>query len=574
MKFFKNLLLPFVLLSLTGCALGEGFEHAPAIKVPDGVSGISLPISRVALFAELSEYNLLSSTPETRASEEQVTLRSLLELDAVTTRIIGDRIYTQIPFLQNKDEIYASINSELAANPEYATKVKKFLITVQGGAETEEYVATMVTDYVFYENNPNFDFLNKSNYTGQILISAMDGTLKEACTCKGGLCLEGFLLTKEDLELVDAEMQDNIHYVLSFELTERTRALQTSSMDATLTGGYCSCDDWRFYQWLRQQRNLDLDADNLGGTGSGGAAGPGPNSGSGSMGQGGAAGNGNSTSKATYNVQVASNIPEEVRVNGSGPYFEGTTIAISCWFTAYYKDIPFSRWVGDFAGNGPDFTWTVTKNVTSTAYFGDSAPCYDKDKKVYNPLNDMRIAGTKEGGPTNGLFDAVRGINDDGTLRKHAGVDFCAEPGTSIYASYDGVVVFVDDLQGNSKQSFGNRIVIGYDIPGQSHTVYFQYSHLDADKPIAINPQTKASYTKDNKVFAGDLIGYTGRTGNASDETAVPNAHLDLTVSYDITPEGKLVKGTSIDPMQFLNGTVDAPTINQTNGRIDNIKCN
>ena len=62
-------------------------------------------------------------------------------------------------------------------------------------------------------------------------------------------------------------------------------------------------------------------------------------------------------------------------------------------------------------------------------------------------------------------------------------------------------------------------------------------------------------------VFQGDLIGYTGRTGNAYD---VPNEHLHLGVKVD---------GQWVNPDAFINGTIDTETINTTEGTIDNIIC-
>ncbi len=69
--------------------------------------------------------------------------------------------------------------------------------------------------------------------------------------------------------------------------------------------------------------------------------------------------------------------------------------------------------------------------------------------------------------------------------------------------------------------------------------------------------------TVGSKVFQGQLIGYTGKTGNAHN---VPNKHLHLGV---IDSSGKY-----IDPSEFINGDVDAKNQQSKKGRIDNIKCN
>ncbi len=111
-------------------------------------------------------------------------------------------------------------------------------------------------------------------------------------------------------------------------------------------------------------------------------------------------------------------------------------------------------------------------------------------------------------------------------------------------------------------------------MKGYSGKVYLQYSHLRYGTPVAVNPRTGKPFTKGDRVFAGDLIGYTGKTGNACDDAAVPNKHLDLMAAFGVDAStGKLRPGALTDPAPFLNGTLDLENLQRKKGQVDNIRC-
>jgi murein DD-endopeptidase MepM/ murein hydrolase activator NlpD len=111
-------------------------------------------------------------------------------------------------------------------------------------------------------------------------------------------------------------------------------------------------------------------------------------------------------------------------------------------------------------------------------------------------------------------------------------------------------------------------------VKGYSGKVYLQYSHLRYGTPVAVNPRTGKPFTKGDRVFAGDLIGYTGKTGNACDDAAVPNKHLDLMAAFGVDAStGKLRPGALTDPAPFLNGTLDLENLQRKKGQVDNIRC-
>lgn len=89
-----------------------------------------------------------------------------------------------------------------------------------------------------------------------------------------------------------------------------------------------------------------------------------------------------------------------------------------------------------------------------------------------------------------------------------------------------------------------------------------------------MNPRTGKPFERGDLVFAGDLIGYTGKTGNAFDDTDVPNKHLDLMAAFDADPvTGRIRSDTRTDPVPFLNGTIDVTSLQRNRGRVDAIRC-
>ena len=124
------------------------------------------------------------------------------------------------------------------------------------------------------------------------------------------------------------------------------------------------------------------------------------------------------------------------------------------------------------------------------------------------------------------------------------------------------------------ESSYGNVIVTENEVKGSGRKVSLQYSHLRYGTPVAVNPRTGKPFAKGDPVFAGDLIGYTGKSGNAYNDADVPNKHLDLMAAFEVDAStGKLKKSSLTDPAPFLNGTVDKDHLQQKQGRIDGIRC-
>ena len=90
------------------------------------------------------------------------------------------------------------------------------------------------------------------------------------------------------------------------------------------------------------------------------------------------------------------------------------------------------------------------------------------------------------------------------------------------------------------------------------------YAHLQEDAPVAKNERKGREFNVRDKVFAGEVIGYSGRTGNAWDTVNVPIAHVHVGVKRN---------GQWVDPKDYINGTYAISNLSTTNGKIFDIDC-
>ena len=68
------------------------------------------------------------------------------------------------------------------------------------------------------------------------------------------------------------------------------------------------------------------------------------------------------------------------------------------------------------------------------------------------------------------------------------------------------------------------------------------------------------------------MIGYSGKTGNAFSDKDVPVKHLHLGVSTNWSSISRKLNNW-IDPSPYINGTIDASTIMDSEGSVDDINC-
>jgi len=146
---------------------------------------------------------------------------------------------------------------------------------------------------------------------------------------------------------------------------------------------------------------------------------------------------------------------------------------------------------------------------------------------MYYPLREVRILSGSHGN----TFGWVRKYSD-GSPKAHQGWDFQARNDSPLYAVCDGEVVHYDKTDNTS---YGKSLLIRLDYWGES--LYAFYAH--------INSSIVGKY---DWVSAGQLIGYSGSTGNAKGSSA--NAqHLH----FEFRNKSQCGKGLNgrIDPQRF-----------------------
>ena len=566
--------LPALLLVLPGCDKNEALEAIPN-SPQEILDDVRVPISRVPLFAELSDYNLLPNGVRTRADEETVALESLLNRKQTSEKTFAGVLYRQTPFLQNDDDVFASVADNDDMDASIAVRVRKYLVeTVYPDAgKPIVQIATLVTEQRYADTHPDFSFLSRPNFTGAILYSNVDGELISIRHYVDGRIAEGKVLTAEEIE----EDGDGVVYLTLF-----LKGIYTRDGDGGIPfpgpPGICIGDR---YNWLNPSWCVDSFS---GGRGSGtnnknkygtGGGGNGPAQTRDQSGE-----NQATPQEPQCSLLLTSNMPDDVTIlfskaevnvtslsiDGGGSFAPDTRISVWPQFNNYMANLEFSHWTGFFEDAKTDqFIFTISKDVESTAYYETGMPCKDRSRGIMNPLVQMSVAASGEwDNYYGGTYGTTRvKTQDDGTSipQEHGGLDLAAEPGTPVYAMRSGTVVHVvNDISGYERNSFGNEIWIESVLDANTK-ITMQYCHLQAGNPIGFNFLAGRVFQVGDTVYQGDIIGYTGRTGNAM---YVKNPHLHL---------GALIYGIQKNPALYINGSIDTKTINSTKGNVDNIKC-
>lgn len=577
----RALLLSGALLAALGC---ERAPEQPEPVFPVDPAGIYIPAGQVPLYAELSNYNLLPARPRTKADEAPVCLESLLDRkQQKTIRFKGARM-TLTPFRQNAEAVLASFGDTPDSSLASATCVKKYYIESAKGAYRGAFVATMVTSRQYDALHPDFDYFTMPDYTGAILYASPEGKLNEVRIYTSGLITHSAPV----LPGWDVPDSSELVFVTLGEGTSQTRGGENVITAAicigfsvpTIPGGWIN-PSWCF-------GTLWSTAGGAGGTSNPCLTtthAPGTGSFAGSVEDDFVLEN-LPPAGVEYIVDLTSNLPDEVEMLGIGTYPAGSKVSVGYKPTALVYEIPeFSRWTGTFEDRKEcSFLYTALEDVNATAYFGDDAPCSDVGKGVTNPLKEMKIAPTRSGKYASGLFNALRHREDNSTYY-HQGVDFYAREGTPVYAMYSGTVTRVFNsapdrysTDWDAAGGFGNIIVIESEVffDAEKTTgakLSLQYSHLLYGTPVAVNWRTGVPYQVGDTVYRGDLIGYTGRTGNAYYEKKVPNPHLHLGASLSADAKGRIPTDSWIDAVPYINGSVDRANIESKEGNVENIKC-
>jgi murein DD-endopeptidase MepM/ murein hydrolase activator NlpD len=119
------------------------------------------------------------------------------------------------------------------------------------------------------------------------------------------------------------------------------------------------------------------------------------------------------------------------------------------------------------------------------------------------------------------------GLTRDNGKKRHLGVDYLAEAGLPVYAAHDGEVTRTGEQSGG--KGYGQRIY----LRDAEAAVQTRYAHLSGQL-----------VSRGDRVRAGALLGWVGRSGNVQDTTPT---HLHFEVRL-----GPLDRLEAVDPEEWL----------------------
>lgn len=510
----RYILLPLLLLLLLiSCTEKADPDILPAEIDEADLSRTLVKASPPPLFADLPGG---IGQSDTKGFSETVPLESVIDRGRERKTVFKGTSMIQIPFSDEQSGQVAYFGKDPGGDPDSASVMKRFLIAGPG----EMFVVTMVTDSWYGRAHPDFDYLDKPDYTGAVVFSTVSGQLLKVQAYDSGRLVQADFVTQADGGGIDGKFS----YIVVYSGMPGTRAGSVSdgSGPGEITGKYTISigPDMTDSPWI-----WDPEGESC------------------------------SQPEKTFTVGLSCDIPDEIQMTGSGVYTAGSTLIVGYTQSNKVKVFRLDHWTGDFAWNRTDrFSYKVTSDLESTAYFATGKPGTSKSKGVTNPLMSMRIAASNVSialadsddkvyaNYYGGTFGETR-TDMDGNPRRHDGLDLYAEVGTPVYALCSGVVTKAECSFGEQhvSNSYGNELRISATEKGK--TTVYQYAHLRSGMPIAVNPRTGMPFKVNDKVYEGDLIGYSGRSGNATD---VPNPHLHLGVNSG---------GKWVDPKPYINGT-------------------
>lgn len=534
------------------------------------------------LFTNVKSSGTLSRTRSASDGSDLVSLESLLDRSKTETIVFKNYHIVQIPFKQSEEDGRASLSDSDQGTfvEDIISVVRKFLVEISDtlSGTRRQIVATLVPtpDNCRIYGADSYSYINKETFEGVILYSDLDGSFRSVSSYG--------LRPIRDAYVIDPEDSLDYYRVRYINIFDGKGSTRGSVNGGQITESVCVAEMPKDEDdgWMDDKGDDDrwIDEEPRGGRSGGGTSG-GSNSGSS------AGGRGPNTENVIDSCVVTGEYKPKKEEDDVIWYAvslysvgKGYTIGSGRYSNREHKyivceavpdgDAYFDRWTGDFNGRGEILEFLVNRDVTSTAYFapkiGDpvdpydpvNRPCFSKATKVGNPLNNMSIASPGWSGLRGGTFGYVR----NGGERFHNGLDLFAEEGTPVYAMIDGVISnsnytinqpdkkaedYPNGYRGD-KNSAGNRVYVEGRYDGQD--VIIGYCHLQAGTPVAINPRTGKMFKPGDAIYRGELLGYTGRTGNAYNVT---NKHLHLL--YKV----KNSNGVYVfaNPEKIINGSVD-----------------
>ena len=268
-------------------------------------------------------------------------------------------------------------------------------------------------------------------------------------------------------------------------------------------------------------------------------------------------GGGNGKGEQTCRVLIAKEGRGEVSGEGVYTAYETVTCTASPHTAGDIRTSEFIQWTGDITSSSQTITFSVGDyllrgQVSLTAVFHDINPCTDEENDRRDPLMKMRIQASGAGGWN--IKGGTFGWTRDGGTTRHRGMDFACPVGTPVFATHDGIVRAIrndvteditwdeykerENKDCESKRFFnaGNAVEIECNTKGSTYMI--KYYHLTSvEETLYIG----------KPVEAGDIIGYSGITGNGgSKSSGGPHLH------YQVEQNGKY-----INPVDFIYSIFD-----------------
>ncbi len=144
-------------------------------------------------------------------------------------------------------------------------------------------------------------------------------------------------------------------------------------------------------------------------------------------------------------------------------------------------------------------------------------------------INKKPMYGFPVAGKGNAAIMSFWGMERDGGVRKHEGIDIFAKKGTPVVAATDGTIGFTGERGIGGKQVWLREGLFG-------NSLY--YAHLDG---IAVESGAR--------VKAGDTLGYVGNTGNA--QFTPPHLHFGIYKNGAVNPLPFVYETDNVSPAQF-----------------------
>lgn len=254
---------------------------------------------------------------------------------------------------------------------------------------------------------------------------------------------------------------------------------------------------------------------------------------------GGGGGGSDGDKQPTCKVSITTDGRGEVSGEGEYTAYETVTCTASPHMAGDIQTSEFIQWTGDISSSSQTLTFSagdylLRGQVSLTAVFHDFNPCADEENDRRDPLREMRIQASGAGGWN--IEGGTLGWTRNGGSTRHKGMDFACPVGTPVFATHDGIVknIRTGFTNGECWESYQERTGVGDDfkntfgcgngvdiectINGRTYIVH--YWHLTS---------AYGNLTAGESVKAGDIIGISGNSGSAAEESSGgPHLHYQI----------------------------------------------